>query len=295
LDVSGDHRVARALAHKSLGTVATMRSRWADVRAHADALATVGSQRDVRAAALARGAAYEHGPFPYSVLLRFCDEQLARTDLTPTHRGMTSLAKANAVAALGRPDWRSLLDEADAVLASIPSPPYFAHAERGEITYNAGRHLESIRHYGLLVERVHAVGQDSLASTYQGWRVCVALHARVDHPDVVAWLEEAESWSEDYDVTTMTVVHTGRAILASRAGDHAEALRRARAALEYAESSDALRHRADARTWLAEVWRRAGETGEERRQLELAVAEYRQKEALVLAAHAEGLLSTASA
>jgi tetratricopeptide (TPR) repeat protein len=141
-----------------------------------------------------------------------------------------------------------------------------------------------------VVARASEEGQDSYASTYQGWRICLALHTHQHETEVMSWLAQAEAWAEEYDVTTMTVVHAARGVLASRAGDHDEALRRAGAALAHAESSDALRHRADARTWLAEVWRRAGDPAEERRQLEQAVAEYRQKEAVVLAARAEKLL-----
>ena len=90
-------------------------------------------------------------------------------------------------------------------------------------------------------------------------------------------IERAAQWTSPYDVVSVALVETGRALTALRRGEHEEALTHSTTALETIDRSDQLLEQASLRRLLAEIPRILGDVAQEHRLLSEALTLYDRK------------------
>jgi tetratricopeptide (TPR) repeat protein len=277
---AGDN-IALRIAYRALGDTANM-------RAQMDRLVEAFEQAEAHAgpAGLTALVGWQsHGRFYGSTrltdLLAWQDEQNPREQRSywlRAHRG-------GALAMLGR------LEEARALLADLRAEL----VERGADTA-----LASVESYRLDVEQLAGEPRAAVACGEESCR----LHQKVGDRSalstvagklansyyVLGQLSQAERWAtRAADLGASDDAHTQmfwrqvQAKLMARRGEHGEAERLAREAVEIGEGTEALNSQADAYADLGEVLALAGRPNEAAETLEQALERYERKENLVMA------------
>jgi class 3 adenylate cyclase/tetratricopeptide (TPR) repeat protein len=280
-EAAGDDLALR-VAYRAIGENANMRGQMDQVaRAYEKALSYPGE------AGLTALVGYQshgrfHGSTPLTELLAWQDEQEPheqRSYWLRTHR-------TSALAMLGRSD------EARALLAEL----------RTELRERGGAKvvLAAIGTYGLEVELLagdpeaaaaegeescrmrEELGHSSELSTVAGGLALVYCELdRLD--DAERWAARAAELGTEEDVVTQVLWRQARARVLARRGEHEEAERLAREAIEIGETTEDLNSKAEARADLGEVLSAAGRPQDAARAAEEALARFEAKENLVRA------------
>jgi tetratricopeptide (TPR) repeat protein len=219
------------------------------------------------------------GPTPVSKFLAWQDAQDERARRNPWLRSH----RARALAMLGR------FDEARAMLAGL----------RAELAVRGGGLLGIVS--ALTAFQVELLAGEPAAAVPLGEELC-RLYEDLGHQAYLSWaaprlaqtyyalgrLEDAEAWagraaelvaSDDPETLWRQV----RAKVLARRGEHAEAERLARQALEICEETDVLNDQGEAFADLAEVLALAGRQNAAAEALEQALSRYERKENVVMA------------
>jgi class 3 adenylate cyclase/tetratricopeptide (TPR) repeat protein len=288
-EAAGDELALR-IAYRALGTVANMRAQmdrmaaaYAEARAHAapaGGTTLVGYQ----------GHAHFHGSTPLTELLAWQDEQDPREQRTYWLRTF----RMAALAMLGR------LDEARALLDGLREELI----ERG-----ARKVLAAVEGYAIDTEFLAGDPAAAVAAGETSCRIHEELGDSSELSTVAAGLaraycdlgrfDEAERWAvrsaelgSSDDASTQMLWRDARAIAHARRGQHSEAERLAREAVEIGEQTEALNAQADTYADLGEVLMLAGRREEAVGALEHALARYEAKENVVSAGRMRERLAT---
>jgi class 3 adenylate cyclase/tetratricopeptide (TPR) repeat protein len=219
------------------------------------------------------------GPTPVSKFLAWQDAQDDRVQRNPWFRSH----RATALAMLGR------FDEARATLAEL-------RAERAE----RGGGLLGILSAVAAIQ-IELLAGDPAAAVLPGEELC-QLYEELGHQGFLSWaagklaqiyyalgrLEDADAWAERAAEVVAsddpdTLWRQVRAKVLARHGEHAEAERLARKAIDISDATDMLNAQADAYADLAEVLALGGSSAIAAKALEQAVARYERKENIVMA------------
>jgi len=137
--------------------------------------------------------------------------------------------------------------------------------------------------------RLEELGERGWLSTLAG-QAGQALYALGRIDEAWHWTEVAEQAGAEDDVITRLLILQVRAKVLARRGDHAEAERVAREAVQLSEETDMLSEQGDARVDLAEVLTLAGRRDEAAEALAAAEALYTEKGYLVAVKRTQVLL-----
>ena len=279
-EAAGDDLALR-IAYRAIGTVANM-------RAQMDQMAAAYEQAEAHAASAGwtalvgyQGHARFHGSTPLTELLAWQDRQDPREQRTYWLR----IFRAVALAMLGQLDeGRALLDELRAELI-----------ERG-----ARNVLGTIEGYAIDIE---LLADDPAAAITAGEASC-RIHEELGHSSElstvaaglarmyceVGRLDEAERWAlrsaelgSIDDASTQMLWREAQAMVLAHRGQHADAERLAREAVEIGEKTEALNALADTYADLGEVLTLAGRRKQAAEALGQALAHYEAKENVVMA------------
>lgn len=240
----------------------------------------------------ARLAALALGRMPYSrVLTSISGEE----DLTASPIGLRAhvhLLRATAQAALGNP-----VDAEAELVAGLAAANAAGAQDYGpigtsiaEIRLASGDLVAAVDQLHKNVEAHRRSGGLAYASTELGL-LAGLLAGQGDTAGAAAAIEEAASVTSPSDAVSMALVAGVRAVVAARAGEHDRARSLAKECLEVVDRTDGPVLRGDLRRWLAEVPGLRGDVDEQRLLLSEALASYREKEHLTLAAHTERALA----
>jgi class 3 adenylate cyclase/tetratricopeptide (TPR) repeat protein len=278
-EAAGDGLALR-IAFRAMGESANMRAQMDKVAAaYAQALSYPGPA-GVTALVGFQSHARFHGSTPLTELLAWQDEQ----DPHEQRSYWLRAHRSGALAMLGRSD------DARELLAEL----------RGELAERGGAAavLAALENYGLEIERLSG---DPAAAVVAGLESCrlreelgrwaelstgaaalALVYCELDR------LEEAESWAAraaelgaPEDAVTQMLWRQARAWVLARRGQHEEAERLAREAVEIGETTEDLNSKAKARADLAEVVALAGRVDGAAGLLEEALERFEAKENLV--------------
>jgi tetratricopeptide (TPR) repeat protein len=156
-------------------------------------------------------------------------------------------------------------------------------AELGEIAALAGDHATAAGHLRRDCDRYERAGDRAHLSTLapQLGRALCAL-GRYDEAEPLAQL--GRELGDEQDLLTQMLWRQVQARVHAHRGEHVEAERLAREAVEIAEQIDALNHWGDALCDLAETLAAAGRTDEAAEMLEHALERYERKKNLAMLA-----------
>jgi tetratricopeptide (TPR) repeat protein len=272
------------IGYSALGHVATTRGEMDAAVEAWERAATHGQHAQVPYQGLvaACGASRFYGTTPLSELLAWQDRQEAAVRTHPRFRSQ----RAMCLAMLGR------VGQARSVLAELRAEL----AERGRRSMHATVDVESGIAVELLAGSPDAAvaagsagcrvledrGEESVLSTASGElsEACFAL-GRIEEAE--AWAKRAAELGTADDVATLMPWRRVMAKVLARRGEHVEAERLAREAVEISEKTDLLNDQAWAYADLADVLLLAGQTNDGAEALEEALARYERKENLVMA------------
>jgi len=113
--------------------------------------------------------------------------------------------------------------------------------------------------------------------------------------DAERWAARAAELGTEEDAITQMLWREARAMVLARRGEHEQAARLAREAIEIGETTEELTSKAEARAVLGEILAIAGHTEEAARALEEALARFEAKENLVRAAQMRERLASLGA
>ena len=125
----------------------------------------------------------------------------------------------------------------------------------------------------------HMVGIQDIthASTCLAMEALQRYECGLDPAEVASMIEQAATWTSPYDVISVALVETGRALTALHRGDHDEAKARTEKALTTVDRSDQVLEQATLRRLLAEVPRALGDSALETRLLTESLHLYNRK------------------
>jgi tetratricopeptide (TPR) repeat protein len=152
-----------------------------------------------------------------------------------------------------------------------------------EIARFAGDYEAAAHYLGLHCEDLEARGDRGHLSTYaptRGRLLCML--GRHDEAEPLAHV--GRELGDKKDASTQMVWRQAQALVHANRGEHADAERLAREAVEIAEGTDALNYQGDAYGDLAEVLAAAGRAGEAVEALEQALDRYGRKKNLAMVA-----------
>ena len=231
-----------------------------------------------------RAPPYAYGPFPVEEGIAFFDAHPAAGSFQPAFRGQLEAMRGNFEAArqamgLARERAREFGQRLAEAGHSMQEAEVELHA--GDAARAAEVALEGVAALDALGER--------------GWLSTVAGHGaealyRLGR-DEEAWqlTDKAEEAGAADDVITQMLILQVRAKLLARRGEHAEAERLARSAVEWVEPTDALEYKANALRDLAIVLSAAGKSDEAIAALKQAQPLYEEKGHTVGVARVEAL------
>ncbi len=279
-EAAGDDLALR-IAYRAIGTVANMRGQM-------DQMAAAYEQAEAHAASAGRtalvgyqGHARFHGSTPLTELLAWQDRQDPREQRTYWLR----IFRMAALAMLGR------LDEARALLDEL----------RAELIERGARNvLGAVEGYAIDIE---LLADDPAAAITAGEASC-RIHEELGHSSElstvaaglartyceVGRLDEAEHWAlrsaelgSIDDASTQMLWREAQAKVLAHRGQHDDAERLAREAVEIGEKTEALNALADTYADLGEVLTLAGRREQAAEALGQALAHYEAKENVVMA------------
>jgi tetratricopeptide (TPR) repeat protein len=232
-------------------------------------------------AALPPGLAY--GPRPADQALRTLDSAL------PEHPGPGALLiRARLLAMLGRFDdaWalaRPAAERARELGGLLPGHLSQGEHDLGEIASLAGDHATAAGHLRRECDRYERGGDRAHLSTSapQLGRSLCAL-GRYEEAEPLAQL--GRELGAEQDLLTQMLWRQVQASVHAHRGEHTDAERLAREAVEIAERTDALNNQGDALCDLAEVLATAGRSEEAAQTLEQALERYERKKNLAMIA-----------
>ena len=157
-----------------------------------------------------------------------------------------------------------------------------------------GDEERAARYLRLFCDSLEEHGQSAVLSTFAptlGRSLCTL--GRYDEAERLALV--GRELGNEHDRLTQATWRQVQALVLSSRGEHAEAERIARKAVEIMEATDALSNQGDARSDLAEVLAAAGRTEEAVAALEQALDRYERKKNLVMAERVREKLATTAA
>ncbi len=274
------------LAYSGLGEVAHMRAHMdAQLEARERALALarrLGSQHYQVGFVGDRGAARYFGTTPMSELLAWLDEQ----ERQGVRNFGLGLHRAGAVAMLGR------FDEARAILADLRTEA----ADRGatmllplalchsgvDVELLAGDPAAAVELGEEGCRLFEELGEKGWLSTAAG-KLAQAYYTCDRLEEAEAWAGRAEELGASDDAITQMLWRQVRAKVLARRGEHAEAERLARDAVEIGEKTDLIDPQGDMYVDLAEVLALSERPKEAAEALQQALARYERKGNVVMA------------
>jgi len=279
-EASGDNLALR-IAYSALGQIANM-------RAQMDTVVEVYERAEAHAgpAGLTALVGYQsHGRFfgstPLSELLAWQDEQAPREQRAywqRTHR-------ATALAMLGR------FDEARALQTELRSELIergargvlaAAGAQAADIELLAGDPAAALEVGKESCRLNEELGHRSELSTAAGG-VAQAYYELGQLRDAEEWAARSAELGAKEDATTQMLWRQVRAKVLAQRGEHSDAERLAREAVEIGEQTDSVNSQADTYADLGEVLALAGRAEEARQAFAEALERYERKENLVMA------------
>ncbi|HVN60118.1 MAG TPA: AAA family ATPase [Gaiellaceae bacterium] len=217
------------------------------------------------------------GPLPAGEALQRLDELIAEHPSQP----MSLLLRAKLLAMLGRFDEaRGIANDASARVSELGDSP---EQQLAEIAALAGDHLTAAQHLRRVCDEHEAQGNVGYLSTSApklGHELCAL--GQYDEAERLA--RHGRELGTPDDVGTEMIWRQVQALVHAHRGEHAEAERLAREAVEIAERTDALNAQGDALCDLAEVLEAAGRPTEAAEALEQALDRYERKQNLAMAA-----------
>jgi tetratricopeptide (TPR) repeat protein len=174
---------------------------------------------------------------------------------------------------------------------------FFANAVEAERLYFVGTAVgdlsgceEALR---TAVKEFQGMGEQAYLSTQAAY-LAQTLYVRGELDEAAQWTDVAQKAGASDDVATVSLIHSLRGKLLAHRGEHQEADREARAAVDLLARTDSLNAQADADVDLATVNRLAGRRDEEAIALREALALYVRKENRMAAARVRDGLREAS-
>jgi tetratricopeptide (TPR) repeat protein len=238
--------------------------------------------------------ALDYSGAPRSQVIEIAQEELERDRLGRAFRVRALITLGRCYASQGRLDeGAALLDESGRIYAELGNEVHaaaqlqhraFVEWLRGDWSATEALARESWDRLGALGE----VGYRSTSGAVLG----VALARLERDAEAEETLRLAEEMSSPDDYVTELWVLIGRTTLALNAGEHALAVRRARAAVELSATRDDSFHLIIARIVLAEALVAAGETEEARGVVDEAVSLAERQESPGYADRARSVLAT---
>ena len=277
LESKGDH-VGLVHVYTALGEAANHRGRWSDQARSVERAVQHGrlAGRLVQPSAYGSGFQFLMGPDPADELLRKLDELLQES----AHPGLL-LNRARALAMLDRLDeaWPLGLQASEKLgeLTGGGGENYLA-----EIATLAGEHEAAAGYLRVLCDRLEALHRLNNLSTYApmlGRALCAL--GRYDKAEPLA--RQGRELGHEQDMATQMLWRRVQALVDAHRGQHAEAERLAREAVEIIDRTDGLNFQGDALCDLAEVLVAAGRSGRAAAALEQALDRYERKRNVVMA------------
>jgi class 3 adenylate cyclase/tetratricopeptide (TPR) repeat protein len=280
-EAAGDD-LAVCIAYRALGEAANMRAQMDRMAAAYERAAAHAGPAGLTALVGYQSHAHFHGSTPLTELLAWQDAQDPREQRTywlRTHR-------AAALAMLGR------IDEARTLFADVQTEL----AERG----GARVVVAALLAYGLVVELHAGDPAAAAAAGEQSCRLRAELGRWSEYSTVAAGLagaycelgqlNHAEEWAArgaergaPDDAITQMLWRQARARVLARRGEHDEAERLAREAVDVGETTEDLGSKAETRADLGEVLALAGRAQEAAEAVEQALVRFEAKENVVMA------------
>jgi class 3 adenylate cyclase/tetratricopeptide (TPR) repeat protein len=273
--------LALRVAYRALGSVANMRAQMDRMAAAYDRAAALAAPAGRTALVGYQGHARFHGSTPLTELLAWEDEQDPREQRTYWLR----IFRAAALAMLGRLDEAlALLDELRAELIERGARNVLAAVEGYAIDIElvAGDPAAAVAAGEASCRMDEELGQWSELSTVAaGLARAYCEVGRLD--DAERWATRAAELGSGDDASTQMLWREAQAIVQAQRGQHAEAARLAREAVEIGKQTEALNAQADTYADLGEVLTLAGRREEAAEALGQALARYEAKENVVMA------------
>jgi len=292
-EAAGDDLALR-IAYRAIGETANMRAQMDQVaEAYEKALSYPGPAGLTAVVGFQSHARY-HGSTPVTELLAWQDEQ----DPHEQRSYWLRAHRIGALAMLGRSDEaRALLAElrtelaerggAKAVLAALGGYALEVELLAGDLEAAAAEGEESCR-------MREELGRAAELSTAAG--ALALVYCELDRlDDAERWAARAAELGTEEDAITQMLWREARAMVLARRGEHEQATRLAREAIEIGETTEELTSKAEARAVLGEILAIAGRTEEAARALEEALARFEAKENLVRAAQMRERLASLGA
>lgn len=287
-----DHdRLVQALVAGLSAT--SMKGQWAQGAELIGEIQQVGSSPDRRDAKLALGAVYLNGPAHVDDCLAYSATLRDQPGQTLFSLAIMQAGEAAFLAMAGQIDRalelvrqstllvRDLDESAASLTAALKALVHVAHGDLPAAIQDLTDQIAHLRRCGAF----------AVTSTLLAWQAALLLEQGGHDDEARQVLQEAATFTSPYDILSVGLVETCRAVLAARDGDHAEAAARASLALDAIDAGDHTCQRANIRRWLSEVPARHGDTMEQRRLLTEARDLYLAKGHLPLLARTEHLLS----
>jgi class 3 adenylate cyclase/tetratricopeptide (TPR) repeat protein len=281
-EAAGDD-LAVCIAYRALGEAANMRAQMDRMAAAYERAAAHAGPAGLTALVGYQSHAYLHGSTPLTELLAWQNAQ----DPREQRRYWLRTHRAVALAMLGR------IDEARALFADVQAEL----AERG----GARVVVAAVMAYGLVIELHAGDPAAAAAAGEESCRLRAELGRWSEYSTVAAGLagaycelgrlDDAEEWAARGaergaadDAITQMLWRQARARVLARRGEHGEAERLAREAVDIGEATEDLSSKAETRAELGEVLALAGRPQEAAKALEEALVRFEAKENLVMAA-----------
>ncbi|MGZ8738042.1 MAG: AAA family ATPase [Nocardioides sp.] len=276
-DTGDNLRLRRALG--ILQYCRALLGHWQRALEVVDQLAEVGGPAEVRGQLNAEFSARWFGPYSLQDLPQRFGATWAGMG-TPLGAAQAAFLEAVAAAAADRADTQELITRAITLRQSATPAGLDAsgRASIGGVFMMSGCLADACDWFGQAVASYREDGDLAHGSTYLGFHACLLLELESDPRTALDLVDEAEEWTSPYDALSVALVAAGRAMLATRAGDHEAADSLARRAVETIDRTDQVWQQADVRRWVSEVAHRHGDLGTEQRLLREALERYRVKE-----------------
>lgn len=279
-----DRRLVEAL--KCIIGASAMVGRWEAAEAAVEEALATGGAKDRRTMAVWQLAAYSWGPRPIGDALRAVAVARAvpgasarSVVLMDSHEAamLAMSGKVEQARAVGLPAERAAMEFDTFTIAAGAFFFVQMHVALGDLVAGVGALDAGI-------EACRSSGSLSHGSTLLAWKGLLLLEMQGRADEAMQALDAAHGITSPFDAMSVSMISTGRAVLAARRGDGPASLALARRALEVLDGTDQDLQRADQRRWLAEVSRLAGDESGRRELLGQALALYESKGHLPLAA-----------